>query len=335
MKMDANIAPTSLREVAAIAQGAERLGFDGLWSSETQHDPFLPLALVAEHTQRLELGTAVAIGFARNPATLAYTAWDLAEASGGRFILGLGTQVKAHIQRRFGMPWPESPVAKLRELIAAVRAIWHAWQSGERLNFRGDHYKLTLMTPFFNPGRIDHPEIPIYIAGVNTGLCRLAGEVADGFHAHPYHSPRYLKEVVRPAIAEGAAKRGRPADSVQISITAFAATDESEANSVRSQIAFYASTPSYRPVMALHGWGATADELGALARSGAWTEMGERIDDEMLGTFAVVCQPDELGAALAARYEGLVDRVTLYIPYRPGEREDRWRDLIHSFRSAQ
>ena len=155
MKIDANIPLTSLRDIVGIAQGAERLGFDGLWSSETQHDPFLPLALVAKHTQRIELGTAVAIGFARSPATLAYTAWDLAEASGGRFILGLGTQVKAHIQRRFGMPWPESPVSMLRELIAAVRAFWHAWQSGDRLNFRGDHYKLTLMTPFFNPGEID------------------------------------------------------------------------------------------------------------------------------------------------------------------------------------
>src|SRR5512139_1739671 len=176
MYIDATMPPVPLKATAAIAQAAEALGFDALWSTETLHDPFLPGALVAEHTQRLQFGTAVAIAFARSPATLAYTAWDLAQASGGRFILGLGTQVKAHIERRFGMPWPESVVGKLREQIAALRAFWHTWQSGERLNFRGEYYKLTLMSPFFNPGPIQHPHIPIYIAGVNPGLAGLAGE---------------------------------------------------------------------------------------------------------------------------------------------------------------
>ncbi|MBP1702559.1 MAG: luciferase family protein, partial [Chloroflexi bacterium] len=167
MYLDASLPPGPLAQVPGIARAAESLGFDALWSTETLHDPFLPGALVAEHTQRLQFGTAVAIAFARSPATLAYTAWDLAQISNGRFILGLGTQVKAHIERRFGMPWPESVVGKLHEQIQAVRAFWHTWQTGEPLNFRGEYYKLTLMSPFFNPGPISHPDIPIYIAGVN------------------------------------------------------------------------------------------------------------------------------------------------------------------------
>src|SRR5512139_2918360 len=207
MYLDASLPPTSLSKIPGIAQAAETAGFDAIWSTETMHDPFLPGALVAEHTKTLKFGTAVAIAFARSPATLAYTAWDLAQASDGRFILGLGTQVKAHIERRFGMPWPESVVGKLREQIAALCAFWHTWQTGEALNFRGEHYKLTLMSPFFNPGPIENPEIPIYIAGVNTGLARLAGEVCDGFHVHPFHSAKYLREVILPAMEEGTKKK--------------------------------------------------------------------------------------------------------------------------------
>jgi len=333
VKFDAQIEPTSLSDVPLIAASAERIGFDALWSSETQHDPFLPLALVAEHTRRLQFGTAVAIGFARSPATLAYTAWDLAEASSGRLILGLGTQVKPHIERRFGMPWPDSPVGKMRELISAVRAFWTAWQTGERLNFRGEHYKLTLMSPFFNPGPIEHPQIPVYIAGVNTGLCRLAGELADGFHSHAYHSSRYLQEVVRPAIAEGAARAGRPVEAISLSTTAFAVTDPQEAQLVRSQIAFYASTPSYRGVMELHGWGETAEQLQGMARRGEWPAMGGLITEEMLEAFAVVCEPEELGPALQERYQGLVDRLALYLPYVPGQRDPMWSSLVRSLRA--
>jgi probable F420-dependent oxidoreductase len=328
MKLDAQIAPTSLTEIPAIAAGADRIGFDALWSSETQHDPFLPLALVAEHSQQLQFGTAVAIGFARSPATLAYTAWDLAEASGGRFILGLGTQVKAHIERRFGMSWPESPVGRLREMITAVRAFWGAWQSGERLNHRGEHYKLTLMTPFFTPQPIEHPEIPIYIAGVNRGLAKLAGEAADGFHSHPYHSARYLKQVIRPAIDQGAEGSGRHPEDISLSTTVLAVSSDSEREFARSQIAFYASTPSYRAVMELHGWGETADRLQGLARRGSWGEMGNEINDEMLDAFAVVSEPEELGTAVRDRYAGLVDRLALYVPYVPGQRDEQWKMLV-------
>ena len=328
MIIDASLPPTSLAHIPSIAKAAEELGFSALWSTETMHDPFLPGALVAEHTQTLGFGTAVAIAFARSPATLAYTAWDLAQASGGRFILGLGTQVKAHIERRFGMPWPESVVDKLREQIGALHAFWNTWQTGEPLNFRGEYYRLSLMSPFFNPGPIETPHIPIYIAGVNTGLGRLAGEVADGFLVHPFHTPRYLNEVMFPAIEQGLAKSGRSRENVNISVTAFVITSPEESEFVRQQIAFYASTPSYRSVMALHGWDAEAEQLSALAARGKWGEMPGLIDNEMLGTFATVVDASELTAALSERYGGVADRLALYLPFIPGERDAFWKKFL-------
>lgn len=326
--LDATLPLVPLSAIPAIAQAAEALGFNTLWSTETIHDPFLPGPLVLEHTRRLEFGTAVAIAFARSPTTLAYTAWDLAQASHGRFILGLGTQVKAHIERRFGMPWPESVVGKLREQIAAVRAFWNTWQNNQPLNFRGEHYKLTLMSPFFNPGPIQYPDIPIYIAGVNTGLARLAGEVAQGFHAHPFHTPRYLRELILPAIQQGLAKASRARTDIKVSTSAFMITSPEEEGFVRSQIAFYASTPSYRPVMALHGWEQIAHELSALASRGAWPEMPALITDDMLAEFAVISSPAALPTALHERYQGLVDRLSVYIPFKPGERDEFWKTLL-------
>ncbi|HEY5902301.1 MAG TPA: TIGR03617 family F420-dependent LLM class oxidoreductase, partial [Anaerolineales bacterium] len=230
MKFDCSLAPVHLKEVPAIARAAEELGFDALWTQETQHDAFLPFPLIAEQTQKLNMGTAIAVSFARSPASLAYIAWDLAAYSGGRFMLGLGTQVKAHIERRFGMAWPDSVTGKLREQIRAIRAFWDCWQNGTKLNFRGEHYKLTLMSPFFNPGPIEHPNIPIYIAGVNRGLAHLAGELCEGFHAHPFHSLRYLNEVILPGIQEGARKAGRSRADVQVVAAAFIATTPEEAN---------------------------------------------------------------------------------------------------------
>jgi probable F420-dependent oxidoreductase len=328
MIIDASLPPTNLSNIPSIAKAAEAFGFSAVWSTETIHDPFLPGALIAEHTQHLNFGTAVAIAFARSPATLAYTAWDLAQASGGRFILGLGTQVKAHIERRFGMPWPESVVDKLREQIGSLRAFWKTWQTGEPLNFRGEYYKLSLMSPFFNPGPIKDPHIPIYIAGVNTGLGRLAGEVADGFLVHPFHTPRYLNEVMLPAIEQGLAKSGRLRENVKISVTAFVVTSPDEGEFVRQQIAFYASTPSYRSVMALHGWEAVAEQLSAMAARGKWGEMPGLIDDEMLGTFATVVDAPELMAGLSERYAGAADRLALYIPFVPGERDAFWKKVL-------
>jgi probable F420-dependent oxidoreductase len=328
MIIDATLPPVPLSSVPSIARAAESMGFNTLWSTETMHDPFLPGALIAEHTHKLTFGTAVAIAFARSPANLAYTAWDLAQTSGGRFILGLGTQVKAHIERRFGMAWPESVVGKLREQIEAVRAFWDTWQNNQPLNYHSEHYKLTLMSPFFNPGPIKNPDIPIYIAGVNPGLARLAGETAQGFHAHPFHTPHYLREVILPAIEQGAIKAGRSREDINVSTSAFVVTSTEEEAFVRAQIAFYASTPSYRPVMELHGWEETARQLSTLAAHGRWTDMAGLISDDVLREFAVIAPAAELPTALMERYQGLVDRLGLYIPFKPGERDDFWKHIL-------
>jgi probable F420-dependent oxidoreductase len=331
MLIDAALSPVSLSSVPAIGKAAESLGFNALWSSETVHDPFLPGALIAEHTNRLFLGTSVAVSFARSPATLAYTAWDLAQISRGRFILGLGTQVKAHIERRFGMPWPDSPIKKLREQIGAIRAMWHTWQTGDALNYRTEYYKLTLMSPFFNPGPIEHPEIPIYIAGVNAGMANLAGEIANGFLVHPFNSPHYLREVILPAIERGANKTDRKRVDVSVSVTSFVITNPEERDFARQQIAFYASTPSYRPVMSLYGWERVAESLSSLASRGRWAEMGALISDEMLAEFTTIADPLDLPTALMTRYQGIADRLTLYVPFIPGEKDSFWEHLVKSF----
>ena len=332
MRFDAVLPPMHLKDVPAIARSAEEIGFDALWTTETQHDAFLPHPLIAEHSSKMEMGTAIAISFARSPGDIAYTAWDLAALSEGRFILGLGTQVKGHITKRFGMPWPDSVVGKLREQIGAIRALWHTWQTGEKLRFSGEYYNLRLMSPFFNPGKIEHPKIPIYIAGVNTGLARLAGEVCDGFHAHPFNTPRYLREVLLPAIKEGTVKTDRSLDDVTISLTVFVATTPEEANMARMQIAFYASTPSYRRVMELYGWGDTAAKLRNHAARKEWTEMPMLISDEMLEEFVTYADsPSGLPAELKKRYEGAVDRITLYTPFIPKEKDEFWREMVRAF----
>jgi probable F420-dependent oxidoreductase len=323
---------TDLKDVHALAQAAESIGFDAIWTSETQHDPFLPLTHVAAHTSRLRFGTAVAIAFARSPMVVAHTAWDLAKQSNGRFMLGLGTQVQAHIERRFGMTW-SPPVPRLREYVQAIRAVWTAWQTGGKLNYRGSEYKLTLMMPFFSPGPIDHPDIPIFIAGVGTPLCRLAGEVADGFHVHAYHTHKYLSEVVLPAIAEGAQKADRTREAIEIATMAFVALSEDEITAQRRQIAFYASTPSYRPVLDLHGWGKVGEELGSLAARGKWDEMPKLITDEMLETFVLIGGWDDIAAKLHAKYDGLLDRVGLYRPYASGAEDEPWQQLINRMTS--
>ncbi len=345
MKLDAALPPVHLKDVPAIAKAAEETGFAALWTQETQHDPFLPCALIAEHSARMQFGTAIAVSFSRSPANLAYTGWDLAAQSGGRFILGLGTQVKAHIERRFGMAWPESVTGKLREQIQVIRAFWDCWQNGTKLNFRGEHYKVTLMSPFFNPGPLHYPTsppapllkerganlIPIYIAGVNTGLAKLAGEMCEGFHAHPFNSPRYMNEVILPAVEEGLQKNGRKRKDIVISMTPFVATSPEEQAFARMQIAFYASTPSYRAVMDLHGWGDTAENLSAHASKGEWSEMPMLITDEMLGEFCLVTDEKELYSDLKKRYDGIADRLTLYSSFAPGEKDEFWRKLNKSF----
>ena len=334
MKFDSTLPPTALKDIPAIAKAAEEIGFDALWTQETQHDPFLPCTLIAEHTTNVRFGTGIAVSFARSPASLAYTAWDLAAQSDGRFMLGLGTQVKAHIERRFGQPWPESVTKKLREQIQVIRAFWNCWQNGTKLNFRGEYYKITLMSPFFNPGAIAHPHIPIYIAGVNTGLAKLAGELCEGFHAHPFHSIRYMKEVILPAIEEGAKKERRKREDVSVSITAFIATTPEEMNLARAQISFYASTPSYRPVMDLHGWATIAEKLSAHAAKGEWAEMPILITDEMLSEFCLVTEEDKLVDELKSRYDGIANRLSIYTPFQPGEKDEWWKRLVNKFKQS-
>jgi probable F420-dependent oxidoreductase len=337
MKIDTNLFVSSLRDVPAYARAAESMGFDAIWVSETSHDPFLMSALVAEYTRHIRLGTAIAVAFPRSPGTLAYLAWDLAALSHGRFILGLGTQVKAHNERRFGVKW-ESPVAKLREVILALRALWDTWQTGARLNFRGEFFKLTLMAPFFNPGPIAHPNIPIYIAGVNRGLCRLAGELCDGFHVHPFHSVEYLRQITLPNIEEGLRAGGRQRSDMELVSSVFVIPSDTKTERIaagrraRQQIAFYASTPSYAPVMELHGWGDIREQLSRLAAKRRWADMPSLVNDDMLETFAISGTWEDLPGLISARYAGLLDRVMYYLLFLPAEMDDKWRRAIQAFK---
>ena len=335
MKLDASLAVEGkhLPTIDEVGHAAESLGFAGLWTSETKHDSFLPLAVAANSTRTLDLGTSIAIAFSRSPMETAQTAWDLQTLSDGRFLLGLGTQVKAHITRRFSMPW-DRPAARLKDYILALRVIWQSFQTEDSLNYEGEFYRHTLMTPFFNPGPIEYPEIPIYIAGVNTRLAKLAGELCDGFHVHPFHTPEYVRQTVKPAIKEGAEKENRNPEDVKLATSVFVITGETgeeveeQREKMRSQAAFYASTPSYRVVLEAHGWEDTGQELGRLARDKKWDEMPGLITDEMLRAFAVEAAPDEVGPALKERYEGLIDRVALYVSFVPGERDEFWQAAI-------
>jgi probable F420-dependent oxidoreductase len=337
MKLDAGLAVEGkhLPTIDEVGGTAEALGFAGLWTSETKHDSFLPLAVAASSTRALDLGTSIAIAFSRSPMTTAQISWDLQDLSGGRFILGLGTQVKAHIERRFSMPWGR-PAARLKDYILALRAIWQSFQTEDSLDYEGEFYQHTLMTPFFNPGPIEHPEIPIYIAGVNTRLARLAGELCDGFHVHPFHTPEYVRHIVKPAIKEGAEKEDRHPEDIKLATSVFVITGKTEEEvedqreKIRAQTAFYASTPSYRVVLEAHGWEDIGEELGKFARDKKWDEMPNLITDEMLRTFAVEAAPDEVGTALKERYEGLIDRVALYVPFVPGEKDEFWRKTIEA-----
>lgn len=326
-----------LRAVGEHARKAEAIGYGCLWTSETQHDPFLPLAVAAAATSSMKLGTSIAVAFPRSPMVLAYTAWDLQKASAGRFILGLGSQVKAHNQRRFSVKF-ESPGPKLREVVLALRAIWECWQNGTPLRFKGEFYTFDLMTPFFNPGPIAHPKIPVFIAAVNRYMCRMAGEVCDGLHVHPLHTAKYLRECVRPAVEEGLRTSGRTHADFAYSAAGFVVVGDSEseraqnAEAVKQQIAFYASTRTYEPVLAVHGWEGIAQELHERSLEGDWSGMTRLITDEMLDTFAVTGTYEDIGRKLRERYAGLLDRLTLYQPYRTAAEVSRLAALVKEFK---
>ncbi|MBW3668333.1 MAG: LLM class F420-dependent oxidoreductase [Actinobacteria bacterium] len=319
MKID-GVVPSDLRRAADAARRAEAAGYDGVWSAETNADPFLPLVLTAEHTERVEIGTGIAVAFARSPMTTAQLAHNLNGYSGGRFLLGLGSQIKPHIEKRFSMPWSH-PAARMREFILAMRAIWDCWDNGTKLDFRGEFYQHTLMTPFFTPPASQHGTPKVFLAAVGEKMTEVAGEVADGMLVHGFTTERYLREVTIPAIERGAAKAGATRADRELSLPAFVVTgrDEAEmktaADAVRAQIAFYGSTPAYRGVLELHGWGDLQTELNGLSKQGQWQAMGEAIDDEVLNTFAVVAEPDDVPGGLRKRFDGLVERLSFYVPY--------------------
>lgn len=313
LKIDRGI-PSDLDRVPDVARAHQAAGYDGCWTGEIDHDPFLPLLLAAEHTSTIEIGTSIAVAFARNPMTIANTAWDLQAYSRGRFILGLGTQIQPHIEKRFGMPWSH-PVRRMAEFVAALRAIWSCWSTGERLRFEGEFYTHTLMTPMFRPAPSGQPAPRVFIAAVGEAMTEMTGEVADGLLAHAFTTRRYLDEVTIPALQRGMARSGRARTGFEVSSPVFIVTgrDEDEmaaaAAAYRKQIAFYASTPAYRRVLDLHGWGDLQPELRRLSLQGGWDEMSGLIDDDMLSAFAVVAPIDQVGAALAERCAGVIDRV--------------------------
>lgn len=335
MRIDTRLVYDTLREVPELAREAERIGFDGLWLEETAHDPFPGAALACEHTRTAAVGTAVAIAPARSPTVLAHLAWDLAALSDGRFVLGLGTQVKGHVARRFGMPW-DPPAPKLRDAVRAIRAVWAAWRTGAPLRYQGEFYALSLMTPFFTPPRHDH-RIPIATAGVNPVMCRVAGEVADAFQVHPLHTPAYLRDVVLPAIRRGERRAGRRgAVAVHASVIAVIGDSTREVAEAREDarrtIAFYAATPSYRSLLAHHGWEEVGARLSALAARGEWGRMPALVGDEMLEAIAVSGSAREVGRLLAARYANLADRVGVYAAFRP-DWSARWTAMLDAARA--
>jgi probable F420-dependent oxidoreductase len=320
MKVDGALGG-SFSEVAEQAARLEAEGYDGAVTAETGHDPFLPLAAAASVTEHLELGTGIAVAFARTPMVLAATANDLHQATGGRFTLGLGSQIKPHIERRFSMPWSH-PAPRMREFILALRAIWNTWNTGEKLDFRGEFYTHTLMTPFFSPGPNPYGPPKVALAAVGEKMTEVAGEVADGIILHPFTTDRYVREHTLPALERGFAAGGRTRADFEINYPVFIVTGTDDATwekartGTKQQIAFYGSTPGYHGVLELHGWHEVGPQLNALSRKGEWVEMGELITDEMLETFAVVAEPGRAAEAILARCDGLVDRISFYTSYQ-------------------
>ena len=335
MKVDATL-PQDVDRTRRSAAELAAAGYDGMWVGETKHDPFLEVLQAADATEGITIGTAVAIAFARSPMVLASTGFDLARYARGRFVLGLGSQVKAHVERRFSMPWSH-PAPRMRELVLAMRAIWRAWQEREPLDFRGDFYTHTLMTPFFTPPPHEWGPPPVYVAGVGERMTEVAGEVGDGFFFHPFTTDRYLREVTVPALRRGRATAGHSSlDGFAVAGPAFTCTgrDERELNEAikgtKGQIAFYASTPAYRPVLDLHGCGELQPELARLSKQGRWAEMGDVVDDELLHAFAVVGEPAAVGRGLRRRWGDVATRVTLYATYAADPA--MWPEVIDALR---
>ena len=336
MKIDAAVMAANLETIGPRARAIETLGYDGLYTAETQHDPFFPLLLAAEHTERIDLATAIAVAFPRSPTHLAHIGHDLQRFSQGRFILGLGSQIKAHIEKRFSAQFSQ-PAARMREVILATRAIWRTWEEGEPLQFEGEFYRHTLMTPFFNPGPTGFGTPRVFLAAVGEKMTEVAGEVCDGMFVHGFTTEKYLRETTIPALERGLAKSGRSRSDIELSFPTFMVTGETDEEwqqadaAVREQIAFYGSTPAYRGVLETHGWGEVQDELNRLSKQGAWKEMGKVITDDILDAFAVRGSAAELPGLVMARYGDLVDRISFYAPYRTDP--EKWAEVVAGFKA--
>ena len=315
MKIDAGIMVNNPAEAGPAIKQLEDSGYDGAYSFEGAHDPFLPLVAAATNTSKIELITSIAVAFARNPMTLANIGYDLNLVSQGRFILGLGSQIKPHITKRFSMPW-SSPAARMKEMVEAINAIWDCWQNGTKLNYRGEFYTHTLMTPFFNPGPNPFGLPKIYVAAVGPLMTQAVSESADGLLAHPFNSPKYINDVTLPIINKGLKTTGKTRDQFDLSVsvmTGIGATEETHQQAVkacRDQVAFYASTPNYKAVLETHGLGDLSEALNKLSKQGQWKEMGEAIDDETLKTFAVIEEtPEALAREIKNRYGNIGQRI--------------------------
>jgi probable F420-dependent oxidoreductase len=337
MQVDAGGYCATIDQAGSAAQAAELAGYDGWWAVETQIDPFLGCGIAAERTERIALGTGIAVALARNPMTVALQANDLQALSHGRFVLGLGSQIRPHITHRYSMPWSR-PAARMREFVLAIRAIWNTWATGAPLRFRGEFYTHTLMTPFFDPGPNRHGNPPIMLGGVGPLMTETAGEVADGLLCHPFCTERYLREATLPALERGRARAGSTLEGFEISGPSMIVAADSEderavgVEAARQQIAFYGSTPAYRRVLELHGWGGLQDRLAERAQRGEWDRLSGLIDDEVLHTFAIVGTPEEAVAEIRRRYGGLITRIALTLP---GDVEpDRRLRLLESLRAG-
>jgi probable F420-dependent oxidoreductase len=309
VKIDAALHTTDLMKVPDAARAIEANGYDGIFSFEGGHNALFPLLLCAEHTERVQLTTSVVIAFARSPMTLAQEAYDLQLASHGRFRVGLGTQIKPHIEKRFSMPWSK-PVERMREFVLAMRAIWSSWNDGTKLDFRGEFYTHTLMTPFFNPGHSPYGVPGIILGGVGPRMTEVAGEVADGFMVHPFSTEKFMRETTLPALERGLARSGRVLADLEVSFPLGIATSDTERDALRPRLAFYGSTPAYKVVLDAHGWGDLQPELNRLSKQGDWAAMSSLVTDEMVDTFAVCGAPEEIGPIVRKRYGDLVQRVS-------------------------
>jgi probable F420-dependent oxidoreductase len=333
VKVDGAILVENPLDAGPAAQRLESVGYTGGFTFEGRHDPFLPLTVAAQQTERLELITAIAIAFARNPMLLANTGWDMQLLSGGRFILGLGTQIRPHIQRRFSMEWSK-PAARMKEMVEAIRAIWDCWQNGTRLDFQGEFYNHTLMTPVFTPEPSPHGVPPIFLAAVGPKMTETVGEVADGFFVHPFHTAEYIQSVTLPHLERGLKKAERRREDLEIAcqlIIASGSNDEeieAAKNGARAQISFYGSTPAYRPVLDSIGRGDLQDELNFMSKKGQWLEMAGRIDDDLLEQIAVVGYRGEVADKIRARCAGFADRVSLVAPFAPDA--NQWADIVEA-----